>query len=118
MDTKAETTSDLARQAVQVCLCFHARKGARALTQVFDHALAPTGLKTTQASLLMVVSAQEPIRIGDLADALVTDSTTVSRTIKPLLTQNLLQISADSSDRRSKRISLTLEGRQRLDMLR
>ena len=66
---------DLARQAAEVCLCFHARKGARAITQVFDHALSKTGLKATQLSLLMVVNAREPLTVGDLADALVTDST-------------------------------------------
>lgn len=115
MDFEDRPTSDWARQAVEVCLCFHARKGARAITQVFDHALASTGLKSTQLSLLMVLKAREPINIGDLADALVTNSTTVSRTIKPLLGRKLLTLSPNTDDRRIKDVSLTAEGRLTLE---
>ncbi len=106
---------DLARQAAEVCLCFHARKGARAITQVFDHTLSKTGLKATQLSLLMVVNAREPLTVGDLADALVTDSTTVSRTLKPLIARHFLTTAASSADRRIKSVSLTNEGRRALE---
>jgi DNA-binding MarR family transcriptional regulator len=116
METSEQSTSDLAKQAIQVCLCFHSRKGARAITQVFDRALAPSGLKATQLSLLMVVGARQPIKIGALADALVTDSTTVSRGIKPLLARNLLDIEQLSGDRRIKSLSLSSEGRRLLDL--
>ena len=116
MSSEPSATSTLAQQAIQVCLCFHARKSARALSQVFDHALASTGLKATQVSLLMVVSAQEPIKIGDLADALVTDSTTVSRTLKPLLAKGLLDVSTAPKDRRTKIVRLSLAGRRMLDV--
>lgn len=116
MDSPSTSGSDLAAQAVQVCLCLHARKGARAITQLFDHVLAPTGLKATQISLLMVVASQESIRIGDLANALVTDSTSVSRTIKPLLAKSLIDISRDAEDRRIKTVRLTEAGRRQLDL--
>lgn len=108
-------SSELARQAVEVCLCFHARKASRAITQVFDHVLAATGLKTTQLSLLMVVNARESVRIGELADALVTDSTTVSRTIKPLIRGGLISETPDNRDRRVKVITVTDAGRTALD---
>jgi DNA-binding MarR family transcriptional regulator len=115
MENGLSPSSELAAQAVEVCLCFHTRKASRAITQVFDHILAPTGLKATQLSLLMVVSAREPLRIGDLADALVSDSTTVSRTIKPLIKAGLIQDSTDSQDRRIKRISLSSSGHAALE---
>ncbi|NKB43604.1 MAG: MarR family transcriptional regulator [Alphaproteobacteria bacterium] len=110
-----QLTSELALQAIEVCLCFHTRKASRAVTQVFDHILAPTGLKTTQLSLLMVVNARTPLRIGDLADALVSDSTTVSRTIKPLIKRGLLLETPDKRDRRVKLITLTDSGRAALE---
>lgn len=110
-----QLTSELAAQAVEVCLCFHARKASRAITQVFDHILAPTGLKTTQISLLMVVNARSPLRIGDLADAMVSDSTTVSRTIKPLIKSGLIVETPEKRDRRVKLITLTDSGRAALE---
>ena len=107
--------SELAAQAVEVCLCFHARKASRAITQIYDHILAPTTLKATQLSLLMVINARGALSIGTLADALVTDSTTVSRTIKPLLKAKLIAQAADSKDRRIKRINLTEDGHMALE---
>ena len=106
---------DLAIQALQVCLCLHARKGARAITQLFDHALSPVELKATQLSLLMVVNARTPIRVGDLATALVTDSTTVSRTLKPLIGRNLVTLQPHPDDKRVKQVALTDDGRVILD---
>ncbi|MEQ8508114.1 MAG: MarR family winged helix-turn-helix transcriptional regulator [Rhodospirillaceae bacterium] len=107
--------SDLALQAIEVCLCFHTRKASRAITQIFDKLLAPTGLKATQLSLLMVVNSRGPIRIGELSDALVSDSTTLSRTIKPLLKSGFISQSPSSEDGRIKLIELTAEGAVALD---
>ena len=107
--------SDLALQAVEVCLCFHTRKASRAITQVFDKLLAPTGLKATQLSLLMVVNSRGPLRVGDLSDALVSDSTTVSRTIKPLIKSALIAQRPSREDGRIKLIELTAEGAVALD---
>lgn len=102
--------SELGAQAVTVCLCFHTRKAARAITQVFDHALADTGLKATQLSLLMVINDRSSLTVGQLAEALVTDSTTASRGIKPLISAGFITQVVDTRDRRVKRLSLTQEG--------
>ncbi len=102
--------SAFAAQAAEVCLCLHVRKASRAITQVFDLHLAATGLKATQINLLMAVNALKSPAIGALADALATDSTTLSRTLRPLVRDGLLVQSADPEDRRSKRIALTLDG--------
>ena len=37
------------------CSCFNLRRAARRVTQVYDHALAPSGLKATQFALLAVL---------------------------------------------------------------
>ena len=115
METSDALVSKLAAQALQVCLCFHARKSSRAISQLFDQILSPTGLKATQISLLMVVAAKGPVRIGDLASSLVTDSTSVSRTIRPLVAKNLLRVGRDPSDGRIRMIHLTSEGQQLLE---
>jgi DNA-binding MarR family transcriptional regulator len=103
-------TSQAAAQAAEVCLCLHVRRAARSITQVFDLHLGPTGLKASQINLLMAVNSRKSTSIGDLAAALSTDSTTVSRTLKPLLREELVSERRDKSDRRIKQIELSAEG--------
>jgi DNA-binding MarR family transcriptional regulator len=102
--------SDFAAQAAEVCLCLHVRRASRAITQVFDLHLTGTGLKATQINLLMAVNALRSPTVGRLADALATDSTTLTRTLKPLVRDGLVTLSPDSSDRRSKRVVLSADG--------
>ena len=95
------------------CTCFNLRKAARAVTQMYDDALKPSGLRATQFSLLSVVENSGPIGITELAGRLVTDRTTLTRNLKPLLSQELLQV-VDGADRRQRPIALTSRGRDRL----
>ena len=41
------------REVARTCACANLRKAARAVTQVFDEALAPSGLRITQFTLLV-----------------------------------------------------------------
>lgn len=107
--------SELAAQAITVCLCLHSRKASRAITQIFDHALSATGLKATQLSVLMVINERSSVTVGQLAEALVTDSTTASRGIKPLISAGLISQTVASDDRRVKRLSLTRDGHAALE---
>jgi DNA-binding MarR family transcriptional regulator len=95
------------------CTCFNLRKAARAVTQMYDEALKPSGLRATQFSLLCVVRNNEPIGISELAKALVTDRTTLTRNLKPLLGQGLLEV-IEGADRRQRPIALTARGRDTL----
>ncbi|MEE8558752.1 MAG: MarR family winged helix-turn-helix transcriptional regulator [Myxococcota bacterium] len=93
------------------CACFALRKAARALTQVYDEALRPAGIRATQLSLLMVVHAAGPIAVSRLAELMVTDRTTMSRNLKPLDSDGLLRIRR-GGDRRVHEVSLTRRGRE------
>ncbi len=95
------------------CTCFNLRKAARAVTQMYDEALKPSGLRATQFSLLCVVKNNEPIGITELAKTLVTDRTTLTRNLKPLLSQELLEV-IEGADRRQRPIALTSRGRDTL----
>lgn len=95
------------------CTCLNLRKAARAVTQMYDEALKPSGLRATQFSLLSAVENKGPIGITELARTLVTDRTTLTRNLKPLLDRALLQV-VDSVDRRQRPIALTSRGRDRL----
>ncbi len=97
----------------QACLCFNLRKAARAVTQLYDAALEPAGLRATQFSLLAVLDRRDAVTITDLARAMVMDRTTLTRNLRPLEKQGLVAI-APGDDRRTREVSLTRHGRQAL----
>ena len=95
------------------CTCFGLRKAARAVTQMYDQALKPTGLRATQLSLLFSVERTGPRGMAELAEQLVMDRTTLTRNLKPLLDRGLLK-SVEGSDRRRRPIAITAKGRAAL----
>ena len=94
------------------CLCLHLQCAARAIGRRFDEALRPVGLTNGQYSLLMSLNRPEPPRISDLAPFLAMDRTTLTAALKPLARRGLVVAGQDPSNRRSRRLVLTDEGRQ------
>ena len=66
------------------CNCTALRKASRRISQLYDAALAPSGIKTTQRAILAQVGRSEPATVGELAEALVMDSGALAHTLKPL----------------------------------
>ncbi len=96
------------------CLCLHVQRAARALARRFDDALRPFGLTNGQFSLLMSLNRPDPPPMGPVATLLAMDRTTLTAALKPLERRGLVRISPDPSDRRSRVLILTEEGRQAL----
>ena len=80
------------------------------MTQIYSRHLAPTGLKISQFSLLGFVCAEGPVAIGGLAELVVTDRTTLTRNLRPLLKEGLIERAA-SGDRRRHELVATPAGR-------
>lgn len=95
------------------CACFNLRKAARAVTSLYDAELQPSGLRSTQATLLMVIAIAGTPTISRLAERLVMDRTTLARDLKPLADQGLVEITP-GSDRRYREVQLTDAGRAKL----
>lgn len=95
------------------CVCFNLRKAARAVTQLYDEKLRPTGLRTTQLSVLAVTEKLGPLTVSRLAEATVTDRTTLTRNLKLLEEQGLVRITP-GADRRERQVGLTERGRRAL----
>lgn len=100
------------------CLCFRARRVSRALTRLYDEELRPLGIQATQLTLLNAVSIGGPTGapMGRLADVLAMDPTTLSRNLKPLEREGLLEIVRSSEDRRVRLARLTDQGRRMLSL--
>ena len=93
------------------CLCLHLQRAARAIGRSFDEALRPVGLTNGQYSLLVALNRPEPPRIGDVAQLLAMDRTTLTANLKPLQRGGLLTVVSDKHDKRSRRLVLTDAGR-------
>ncbi len=96
------------------CNCLAARQAARHVTQFYDQFLAPSGLRTTQFSILAKLKRIGPMTINALARDLVMDRTTLGRNILPLEREGLIAVVQGRSDRRSKELRLTDAGVARL----
>jgi DNA-binding MarR family transcriptional regulator len=104
-----ESLYQFARENVP-CVGFNIRRATRLVTQFYDKMLAPSGLRSTQYSLLNVLSLMDAPCMNDLALILAMDRTTLTRNLHPLLEQGLVKIAA-GSDRRARLIQLTSKGR-------
>ena len=96
------------------CTCLAVRQAARHITQFYDQHLASAGLRTTQFSILVKLKRLGPMTINALADELVMDRTTLGRNILPLEREGLLSVGAGRTDRRSKELTITPAGIERL----
>jgi DNA-binding MarR family transcriptional regulator len=96
------------------CVCFVTRKAARCVTQLYDENLRPTGLRSTQVAVLNTVRLLEPIKIIQLAEAMVLDRTTLARNLRPLERQGLVRIKP-GKDLRERKVSITDKGTAKLE---
>ena len=92
------------------CNCLAVRQAARHITQFYDQFLAPSGLRTTQFSILAKLRRVGPMTINALAADLVMDRTTLGRNILPLERDGLIAVDKGSRARRSKVVQLTEAG--------
>jgi len=95
--------------SINACTCGRLRRAARALTQLYDDAMAPSGLRVTQFSLLRTLARRGPVGISALAEETLLDRTALSRNLDPLVARKLVAIAA-GRDARSREVTLTPAG--------
>src|SRR5262250_1430032 len=95
------------------CVCHKVRAAARSLTCAYDQALRPVRLRATQLAVLAGVGVDGSVSITALADRLAMDRTTLSRNLRPLEKEGLVNVGAESW-RRSRTLEITEKGRSRL----
>jgi DNA-binding MarR family transcriptional regulator len=97
------------REVARACACANLRKAARAVTQVFDEALGASGLRATQFTLLVTVRLAGEATVRELAEMMAMDRTTLSRNLKPLARDGLLEV-RPGEDGRTRLARITPEG--------
>lgn len=96
------------------CLCLASRRAARTITREFDQALRAQGLRATQFTLLAALHLAGPQSIGDLAELLSADRTTLTRNLAVAEQQGLVAVRASRNDARSRVASITANGARTL----
>lgn len=86
------------------------RKAARRVSQIYDRHLEPFGLTISQFGILAHLRGLDGASIGQVAERMVMDPTSLTRSLKPLERQGFVRLSIDPNDRRARRLSLTAEG--------
>ena len=118
IQVKVETSSSsplskLDLHGTGYCASFNFRRTARAITQLFDRALLPAGLRSTQFTVLVGIAKIQPTPIGALSSVLMIDPTTLTRSLRLLRKDGLLTVSRRSA-KRQRFVSLTPKGEQAL----
>ncbi len=99
------------------CTCGSLRKASRRISQFYDTALAPVGIKSTQYAILSEVdrgSIAGPVTMCELATAMVMDRSTLGHNLKPLERDDLIVLRLSPDDRRKRYVELTKKGRSML----
>ena len=91
-------------------MCASFRRASRALTQLYNQALRPLGLRATQFTILQVLSLAGEVSQGELAQILAMDSTTLTRTLRIMGREGWIA-ERRGEDRRERRLRLAKDGR-------
>ena len=83
------------------CVCINLRYMSRLVSQIYDDALAPAGLKITQFCLLRAIARLEPASVGALAEDQELDRTTLTRNLAPLERDGMIEQTAGADKRKS-----------------
>ena len=103
------TSPDLIETAQ--CLCLASRRASRAITRAFDRELRAHGLRATQFTLLATLALKGGQTIGELAEFIVADRTTMTRNVALVEEKGLVEVRQHENDARVRVVTITALGR-------
>lgn len=106
----------ICEQMRDTCLGFRVRVLARAVTEIYDRALASHDLTTSQGNMLGAVACAGPVSSGALGLVTRMEKSTASRVLEGLKKRGLVRV-APSDDRRLRLYEATKAGLQLLETL-
>jgi DNA-binding MarR family transcriptional regulator len=95
------------------CIATAMRKASRRLSQLYDDALAPSGLRTTQYAILSELErrSKKLPTMRELAHAMVMDRSALGHNLRPLERDGLIALEKSNEDRRRCHVVVTSQGR-------
>ena len=85
------------------------------VNMMYEEALENNKLTPVQFEVLLYVDSCAPCSVSDVAQFMVVDKSTSSRVLRGIQDRGLIEVDHDSEDRRRRRVSLTVEGKDLVD---
>jgi DNA-binding MarR family transcriptional regulator len=104
-----------ARSAIEACAGWNARLAARRITQFLEKKMEGSGLSIAQFGLMAQIAAAEDDTLGALALRTGLDQSTLSRNLRSLERDGLVEIAASGNDLRRRAVWLTEKGARDLE---
>ncbi len=91
---------------------------SRVITKMYDDALRPLDLKTSQLNILVVIGRRGLARPAEICNRLKMDFSTVSRNVDRIRARGWVEVVDDAEDGRAHQFRLSAKGRRLLDKAR
>ncbi len=104
-----------ARALVEACAGWNSRLASRRISQFLDREMEAAGLGVAQLGLLAQIASLSDDRLGALAERSGLDQSTLSRNLRRLERDGLIEIAMVESDLRRRAVWLTETGARRLE---
>src|SRR6201982_3755793 len=98
----------------RTCIAVRLRLLNRVVSNFYDDALRPLGLKVSQLNILIVTAKLGLARPAQVCDFLQLDTSTLSRNVKPLQAHGWLEV-VPGEDARAQPFRLTAQGKRLIE---
>jgi DNA-binding MarR family transcriptional regulator len=95
------------------CASLNFRRTSRMVTRMYDIAMQESGVRSTQFALLVGIAKLQPVTMGALAHVLMLDRSTLTRSLRLLEKERLIEISKRAA-MRQRFLKLTHSGEKAL----
>lgn len=87
------------------CYCLASRRSARYITRLYESHFEPTGITSSQFSILSLLQHEPALTVSELSKAMEMERTTMVRTLKPLKSLGYIE---EGADRQGRAVTLNL----------
>ena len=95
------------------CASLNFRRTSRMVTRMYDIAMQESGVRSTQFALLVGIAKLQPVTMGALAQVLMLDRSTLTRSLRLLEKERMIEISKRAA-MRQRFLKLTYSGEKAL----
>jgi len=95
------------------CASLNFRRTSRMVTRMYDLAMQESGVRSTQFALLVGIAKLQPVTMGTLATVLMLDRSTLTRSLRLLEKERMIEISKRAA-MRQRFLKLTHSGEKAL----
>jgi DNA-binding MarR family transcriptional regulator len=108
-----DTLANLDLAGTGYCASLNFRRTSRIVTRMYDIAMQESGVRSTQFAILVGIAKLQPVSMGTLAKVLMLDSSTLTRSLRLLEKEGMIEISKRAA-MRQRFLTLTHSGEKAL----